>query len=207
MVAMGFALAWVAVKGRPASEILDELRLRPTGKRAVEGEVPFVGASLDSGWYLIVMPGGDRLEHYVRIKHPVLAPSVLARLSTNCEVMTCSVEEHVMFSEATGWRNGERLWTVTYEPSDIEEKGTLPAEYAPLRDRLIAQQDAEGETDAEVDHLFEIPVVLAQTFVGYKHDEVNPALEAQGGFEALESDAPTTAQPSLLGRLFKRRAD
>ena len=202
---MGFALAWVAVKGRPVSEILRELRLRPTGARSLEGEVPFVGALLDTGWYLIVMPGGDRLEHYEKTTHPVLAPSVLARLSSNCQVVTCSVEEHVIFSQATGWRNGERVWTVTHEPQTLDEEGTLPAEYAQLRDRLVAQQEAEGGASADVDSLFEIPVVLVQTFVGYKHDEVNRALEAQGGFDVLESDASTTAKPSFLGRLFKRR--
>jgi len=133
---------------------------------------------------------------------PFLGAPVLERLSAGCEVLTCTVEEHVMFSEATGWRNGKRLWLVTHKgedgPIDITAEGALPAEYASIRDRFVSQQDAEGGAEAEVDFLFEIPVVLVQTFVGYKHDEESPAFDTRG-FELLE---PT--QKSFFKRLFSK---
>jgi hypothetical protein len=64
----------------------------------------------------------------------------------------------------------------------------------------MKEQAAAGGVDADVDHLFDIPVVLVQTFIGYKHDARSTAFEA-GGFEVLESEAPA-GKRSLLGRLF-----
>ena len=124
---MGASLSWIAVKGRLAEDILRELRLRPTGVTGLEGESPFVGAQSDGGWYLVVARGAE---------HAVLHSDVLERLSDSCDVLTCTVEEHVMFSQATGWRNGRRLWVVTHEgeqgPVGIAEEGVLPPEYPPI---------------------------------------------------------------------------
>jgi hypothetical protein len=192
---MGFSMSWVAVKGKPAADILGELQLRPTGVRGLEGESPFVGSMSDDGWYLIVV-SNDGLR--------ILETSVLERLSAGCDVLTCTVEEHVMFSQAAGWKDGRRLWVVTHEGEDgpvgIDEAGALPPEYAPIRTRLTKEQAAAGGVDADVDHLFDIPVVLVQAFTGYKHDEPSTAFEARG-FEVLESEAPA-GRRSLLGRLF-----
>ncbi|HET7457103.1 MAG TPA: hypothetical protein VFJ74_05550 [Gemmatimonadaceae bacterium] len=195
---MGAALSWLAVRGKAAAEVLDELHLRPTGVKGLEGESAYVGAASDDGWYLIVAGSAeDRL----------VGAAVVERLSAGCDVLTCTVEEHVMFSQATGWRDGRRLWIVTHRgedgPAGIEEEGTLPPEYPAIRDRLVAQQHADGGSEADVDHLFDIPVALVQTFVGYKHDEVSPAFESRG-FEVLESAHPEPAKRSWLGRLMSR---
>jgi hypothetical protein len=188
---MGFSLSWIAVKGKSTPEILRELGLRATGERASAGEQPFVGAS-NNAWYLIVADGAE---------HPVLRLEILERLSIGCEVMTCTVEEHVMFSRSTGWRNGQSLWAVTHRgevgPTGIEEEGTPPSEYAPIRDRLLQRQQDEGGEAADVDYLFDIPVALVHAFVGYKHDELKTNFSE---FEVLESDAPK--KKSWLGRLF-----
>ena len=199
---MGFALSWIAVKGKPAAEVLRVLALRPTGGRAHEGDVPFVAAESDAGWYLVVMSGAE---------HRLLGPAVLTGVSAGCELLTCTVEEHVMFSEAAGWKNGERAWKVTHRGEDgpirVDEDGTLPPGYNSIRDRLMAMQEAEGGARAEVDHLFDIPVVLAQSIVGYKHDEVSSPFGA-GGFEVLEPEGDAAAgSRSWLGRLVGRRRD
>jgi hypothetical protein len=142
--------------------------------------------------------------------HRLLAPAVLERLSAGCDLLTCTVEEHVMFSEATGWNNGERTWKVTHRGEDgpirVDEDGTLPPGYSSIRDRLIATQEAEGGARAEVDYLFDIPVVLAQSIVGYKHDDVSSPFGA-GGFEVLEPESTTRSSRSWLGRLVGRRRD
>ncbi len=109
-----------------------------------------------------------------------------------------------MFSEATGWHNGERLWSVTHRGDDertrktVNEAGTLPSEYVAIRDRLFQQQNVEDAAVAEVDFLFEIPAVLGQILTGYKHDEPSPAFEAHS-FELLES-----ARKSFFQRLFSK---
>lgn len=194
---MGFSLSWLAVKGKSTATVLAELQLRPTGEDGIEGDSAFVGAAADDGWYLIVAAGAE---------HRMLSADVAGPLSRGCDVLTCTVEEHVMFSQASGWRDGGRLWTVTHRGEDgpvgIEETGELPAGYPAIRDALMAKQVAAGGAEADVDFLFDIPVVLVQTFSGYKHDEVNPAGEPR--FEVLESEGVEPPKRSLFGRLLGR---
>ena len=198
---MGASLSWLAVRGRPAAEVLADIHLHPTGVKGLDGESAYVGATTDAGWYLIVARGAE---------HRLVSSAVLERLSAGCELLTCTVEEHVMFSQATGWRDGRRLWAVSHRgedgPEGVEAEGALPPEYPLIRDRLVAQQKAAGGSEAEVDFLFDIPASLAQWFVGYKHDEVNPAFEARG-FEVLEPERSEPAKQSWLGRLFGGRRD
>lgn len=195
---MGFALSWLATKGKPSEIVLAELGLRATGAEGVAGDCPAVGTTTASGWYLIVL---DEAEHRL------IADAVIARVSLGCEVLTCTVEEHVMFSQATGWRDGRELWRVTHSGEDgpvgLDARGNLPAQFPGIRDDLTAQQEAEGGADADVDFLFDIPVVLVRAFTGFKHDESGP--DEPSTFEVLEPTrtAPTSKQSwfgGLLGR-------
>lgn len=190
---MGVSLSWLAVKGKTPEAARGELGLRATGQSGEMFRSPVVGALSDAGWYLMVARGCG---------HRIIAAQVVERLSRDCEVLTCSIEEHVMFSRATGWRDGRQLWSVTHDgengPQGVSEEGTLPAEYPAIRDRLSARQEAEGGADAGVDWLFEVPLVLLQGATGFKHDEASPAYEARG-FELLES-----TRKSFLQRLFGR---
>lgn len=191
---MGHSLSWLAVKGKPAEVVLAELQLTSTGKPGEVGRSPVIASTSDVGWFLVVAN---------RCKHHIISDAIVERLSTSCDAVTCTVEEHVMFSQATGWHDGRRLWSVLHRGDDdstkktVSEEGALPSEYFAIRDRFFRQQEVEDSADAEVDFIFEIPVVLAQMAAGYKHDEASPAFEARG-FEILES----TKKASFLGRFF-----
>lgn len=197
---MGFAISWLAVKGKAPEAIHAELQLHPTGRREEIPESALVGSLSADGWYLIVAQGAE---------HRLISPSVMELLSRGCEAITCTVEEHVMYSESSGWRDGQRLWSVTHRGDEastkktVREEGVLPAGYPTIRERFIRQQKAEDAAEAQVDFIFEIPVALAQSFVGFKHDEASPAYEAQG-FEILESTQKPATQKSWLGRLFSK---
>jgi hypothetical protein len=192
---MGHSLSWLAARGKSAEAVRNELGLQSAGKPGKARRSLFTAAESDAGWYLVIAH---------RCEHRIISGSVVKGLSSGCEVLTCAVEEHVMFSEATGWRNGERVWSVTHRGDDertkktVSEAGAPPPEYSAIRDRLFRQQDAEDAAVAEVDFLFEIPVVLAQILTGYKHDEPSPAFPAQI-FELLES-----AKKSFFQRLFSK---
>ena len=97
--------------------------------------------------------------------------SIVQRLSAGCEVITADVEEHVMVSVATGWKDGQRVWSVTHdaqrEMEHLQAEGELPAVFTSIRDRLRAEQQEAGGRRADVDHLFDVPVELAQTLTGY----------------------------------------
>jgi hypothetical protein len=85
----------------------------------------------------------------------------------------------------------------------IEKRGDLPARFPAIRDELTARQAADGGAEADVDHLFDIPVVLVQAFTGFRHDEAGP--DETSMFEVLEStrSAPAAKQ-SWFGRLLGR---
>ncbi len=85
------------------------------------------------------------------------------------------VEEHVMFSYASGWSDGMKLWSVLHESEQsidhLETTGDLPAAFASIRDRLRAEQQQAGGEAADLDHVFDVPVELAKALTGYCHNE------------------------------------
>jgi hypothetical protein len=114
---------------------------------------------------------------------------LLARLSSNCEAVTCFVEEHVMFSAVYGWRAGQQQWSIVHESErsieHLAASGELPAEFAAIRDRLAAEQQRAGGKDAEVDFMFAVPVEVAKALTGFSHDQ-----DVDGAaFEVLTSSA------------------
>jgi hypothetical protein len=193
---MGYAQSWLAVKGKPPEAVLETLGLRGTGVREAIAGSPVVGAELPGGWYLVVADGSG---------HRLMRDPIVQRLSGGCEVITADVEEHVMVSVATGWKDGQRVWSVTHDAQrDMEHlhaEGELPAVFPSIRDRLRAEQQEAGGRRADVDHLFDVPVELAQTLTGYRHDaDIRAVAEP---FEVLV-ETSSTDKPSLLKRLFGR---
>jgi hypothetical protein len=61
-------------------------------------------------------------------------------------------------------------------PKGLSTDGTLPECFASIRSELEEAQRAEGGDDANVDYIFEIPLKVAQSIVGFKHDENCPHL-------------------------------
>ena len=110
-----------------------------------------------------------------------------------------------MVSEATGWRDGQRLWRVTHDAQtsieDLQTEGELPSAFAAIRDRLAEEQRTAGGKDSDTDYFFDIPVELAMSFTGYRHDATTQSLV--DAFEVLESVQPPTTK-SLFGRLFSK---
>lgn len=193
---MGYAGFWVAVRGRARDEILGVLGLRATGVREELSESPFVVAELPGGWHVVVSSGAvGRLS----------SERVLTSLSTGCDVVTCFVEEHVMVSAASGWRDGRRIWSVLHDAQreteeHLEIEGDPPAAFAGIRESLHVEQ-ARGDAD----YTFDVPVELAKSLCGYRHDEdISGAGDTP--FEVLVASRRSSPRrgkaPSLWKRLF-----
>ena len=109
-----------------------------------------------------------------------------------------------MCSAASLWADGRQVWSVMHEArrkiEHLETKGSLPPMFAPISERLRAEQAAAGGNKAKVDHIFDIPVEMVAQLTGYRHDRVMPEL----GDRAFEVLATTAATPkrSLLRRLL-----
>lgn len=176
---MGRSQTYLAILGKSPDAVFSNLALRPTGKREEFPESPFTAAQLPSNWFLVVLN---------RDAQDIVRDKVVRELSLGGEVITCTVEEHVMCSEASCWRDGRRFWRVSHDSvsgiEDIKAEGEPPPAFAAIRDRLAAEQQTAGGKEAGVDYYFDIPVELAKSFTGYDSDHDTPGLEGDV-FEVL----------------------
>lgn len=177
---MGFALTWVAVRGKPRNRVLADLGLQETGVWKELPESPITGAQLPGDWYAVI---------FNRDTASLFDGDSLQRVSTGAEVVVCMVEEHVKCSGASGWKNGREVWSVRRdaEAVGVAATGKLPKQYAAIARELQARQDAaegEGSEEHGVDFLFDIPIELAHALTGYRHDRDIPGLRGPQ-FEVL----------------------
>jgi hypothetical protein len=183
---MGFSLSWVAVRTDNPHAVQHALALRGTGEREEMRESEITAAALPGGWYLVVS-NRDKLN--------LERDEVLSRLSRIGQVVMSSVEEHVMYSSAACWRDGARSWSVYHQGEDgidnLVVNGAPPTFFSVIRDRFNAQQAIEGGNQAHVDYIFEIPIELAYSIAGYRHDIEMTAL----GKDAFEVLAATKTPP------------
>lgn len=164
---MGFSISWIAIAGKSKAEVLATLSLVDTGEPDDANDYPVSGAELPGGWYLLF------LNDYA---HPYNRAPALRELSAGAKALVCQVEEHVMASSALMVEDGVKTWAVTHESEQgiyhVAVEGKPPAALDAIHARMKAEQDAEGGHDADVDCLFEVPVMLAASLCGYRHDHV-----------------------------------
>lgn len=178
---MGYAISWLAVKGKTPDTLIHELGLTPTGEMAEYGESMFTGRTLPSGWFLLVI---NQCEHkFVKSKS-------LGSLSSDCEIIACSIEEHVMVCTSELWRNGAQVWRIEHDAQQsidhINTSGLLPDVYSAIEREFAEQQEQAGGKKADTDYFFDIPLQTAKSIVGFKHDEAG--LEDES-FEVFKGDA------------------
>jgi hypothetical protein len=192
---MGFSITWCAVREAGAQKLLDRLGLTPTGETEEFPESLISAASLDTGWRVI---------WYSEYGCPFLKSEQLRAVSKDQDVIVCLVEEHVMASSAEFWSGGTRTWWISHEgehgPKGLSTDGHLPEILSSIRSEMEAAQRADGGDDAGVDHIFEIPLRVAQSIVGFKHDEACPHATAER-FVVLPRPAP---KKGFFGNLFGR---
>jgi hypothetical protein len=191
---MGFAITWLAVDREGMDLVLAGLSLNRTGKFEDHPESPFSMARLTSGWQLLWINDYDA---------PILAAELLEAISRDQDVLVCRIEEHVMASSAELWSSGQMAWSISHVgtngPVGLDIVGQPPASLLAIRGCLEAAQVAEGGMDAEVDHIFDIPLQVARSLVGFKHDEdYEGAIEGQ--FEVLAS--AQGKKTGFMSRLF-----
>jgi hypothetical protein len=212
---MGYSLSWLAVSGKPQRAVYDELGFRPTGEREEIPEADLTGATLPNGWCLIVSNRSGQ----------VASDAAMERLSSSgCELVTCFVEEHVMFSSATGWKDGRKSWSIIHDAQrgiqHLETAGELPPAYGSIRDRLFARQAEENLRKAGLrrplfprkvlaieemgcDYIFEIPIEVARELTGYQHDRDIPEMTGEP-FEVLIGAVPKASTPPPKPSFWKR---
>lgn len=163
---MGFSISWLAIRGTSAHDACENLGLIRSGEFDEFFDYRISGSALPTGWYLIVFKGTN---------HKLIRKDNVEKLSGSHDLIVCDIEEHVMYCSAAYWRNGSRVWNVEHDAQKgmyhLEAEGQLPPKFENIWRDCLAEQDAEGGEDAEVDFVFEIPTKLAKEFTGFKHDE------------------------------------
>lgn len=186
---MGFAISWLALIGKTPEKALAELSLGCTGATEMFPESAMTAARLPSGWFLLFANKFDS---------PLVSEERLRTLSAGCQVVSCQVEEHVMYSSASCHVNGDQTWRVEHDAQtsiyNIESKGSLPAAFAPIYESLKNQQDTDGGAAAEVDYIHDVPVSLAEAIVGFRHDR-DIAGAGEEPFEVLATTSACLAKP------------
>ncbi len=177
---MGYSLSWIAVKGRTTEDLQRLIGFRSTGKPGNYGEHYLVGRSLQDGWYILIANSSD---------DPIANNKMLSELSKGGQAIVCSVEEHVMFSSCSFWDKGKKAWSVKHRGDrnvfDLVKSGKVPKSYASLMEELVQKQKAESGENADVDHIFELPLELAKQLVGFRHDQ-ETGDAGDGSYEILE---------------------
>jgi len=180
---MGVSLAWVGVQATSAHDIHAILGLTEAGPSGHFLDFALSGFALASGWHLIVAKPCD---------HAIRSDRVLAALSSQTSVVACSVEEHVMFMSAESWRGSEQVWDVKHRGGDFGDSdlvviGAPPDPFEDLRFRCLSAQESAIRSGLSVDHVADIPLELARSIVGFRHDVTNPGIDERT-FQALRAD-------------------
>ena len=194
---MGFSHSWIAVQGLAPEPALETLGMEVEEARAPEDMTA-------DGLYLGIAPNGWLIALTDRRANAF--EGQLAELAKFGPAVACEVNESVMYSEARGYDDGSESWRVVYDceegPDALRVTGNPPAQFHEIRRKAEAEQEAEGGEDADVDVLFEIPALLAQSICGFMLGESEPE-----GFRYLKLrriGGEPERRPGFFARLFGR---
>ncbi|HET8921564.1 MAG TPA: hypothetical protein VFN26_01060 [Candidatus Acidoferrum sp.] len=187
---MGWSLSWAATKNGTIETVCTALNLRPTGEREEIAESKIDTVQIPTGWQVVVWN-----------RHEV-EDQVLAKLSEDSDVVSCFVEDHVMFSSASGWARGKQVWKVFHDCEKgryhLDVVGAAPAGLASIRKRLTDAQDANGGEEGDADYIYDIPAELTKALTGFRHDEDMPGVTG----DAFRVLAPAGGSKASLATKF-----
>jgi hypothetical protein len=162
--------------------VLSHLQLVDTGEPDEWQQSPVFGASLPDGRYLLCFK--DAFD-------PAVEVSRMKRLSDGCEALDCQVLEGVMVNCAFMYVNSTRVWEVLHDADEgvdhLVVDGTPPAALQQIHAGLQAAQDEQKQDDGDwgIDHLFEVPIALADAICGYRYNRRSLASGKQTRFTRL----------------------
>jgi hypothetical protein len=192
---VGLSVSWICARGVDRAAAFEALGLVETGEPADIWEAPFSYAERPDGWLTISTTNADWL-----------LPQKVKALSSGGLAVGCFLEEHVMYSGACAYEHGARLWWLTHEPDEglthLDSGGDLPAEFERVKAEALQRQEREEPAPMQVDHVFDVPMLLTAKVCGFRADEYPP--EAQ--FFALREINPPRPR-GLFGKiagLFRR---
>jgi len=161
---MGFKITWLAFHGKDKVDVLDAMHLRDTGIDDEAMESPACVASFPNDWTIVGLN---------RFAHPFAEDASLMLLSQGCSIIACHIHEGVMFSAAQMYKDGKQQWAVIRDfqagEYHLEVDGHPPDNLLEIAERQTRHQ-REDSAASGIDYMFEIPLELAESLCGFRHD-------------------------------------
>jgi hypothetical protein len=159
---MSFDVSWAAFHKVRKQEVLATASLQNTGQHDEANEAPFSCAELPNEWTILYANNSTYI--YENIK----------TISENHAVLSVIIQDYVPTSLAAFHVRGKQVWSVYHEGNagvlDLTLTGAVPPQTTTIRDRLLILQQREEGKVPRVDHMFDVPVELAESICGYRHD-------------------------------------
>jgi hypothetical protein len=165
---VGYGISWVAIRDSKENTLLKVLGLEKTGETE---DTP------DSEWSTTQV--GD----WTVVWSNCFEPNKFrhARLKLKGEAIICDVEEHIMYSSVASFKDGDLCWRVVHDAQQTSDHLSIEGSPPNSLSEIQAEQFARvGE--GEPDHIFDIPIRLAQGLVGFRYDD-----PVERTFEVLRS--------------------
>ncbi|WP_439636477.1 hypothetical protein [Oceanicaulis sp.] len=159
---MGFNIGWIGVRSPERSDILDLLGVQDTYVHDEVNETPMSWAHLPTGWTILFFNTPDeRFEQ---------AYTALAQTS---DVIACVALETTMDCHVLRACRGKALWSLLYQAEQkhlgVQVGGTPPSCFQLIQQSLGEAQAVSDANGDDVDHLFEIPLQVAEQETGYAY--------------------------------------
>ncbi|KQO07980.1 hypothetical protein ASF09_08585 [Sphingomonas sp. Leaf242] len=156
---MGFRVSWMAVSGVNSDALLAHFGFRDTGVLDAANESLFSIAELGTGW--TVLWSNDEA---------FASDETAALLSQYGPVLAVCVNETCMHSTAVMFENKTSRWRLHHEGDKVLDhlviEGNLPFQAS----AMIADFRAKQAHATDVDFMFDIPLEVARSICGFKHD-------------------------------------
>ena len=157
---MGYRTLLIAVKGKNRSKIFEEYQVKGTSEFSEVADSD-VSSCQFNGFTIFVV--NDYIEPDDKL---------FEKLSLGATLISSYVNESVMVSYSTCWENGKEHWNILHDSQEdilhLEGHGNLPDSYETIKAKMMKLQ--EGDKEAAVDYIFDVPVQVFHKRVGLKYD-------------------------------------
>ena len=174
---MGYSISWVHCRGLILETAAARLSLTVTDRFDEYARAGISAQSLDDCSLLLVAN---------RCNHRIAKAPALASLSADCELVACSIEEHVMYASSELWRNGRQIWRIEHCAEEGPDHLSTEVDLPDCLEPLLIECKRNLSDDQETGWFFDIPLDCAKELTGFKHDEDCPGIDYDA-FRILES--------------------
>lgn len=187
---MSYAVSWIARLGKSTKELISISQRLPTGEQV---QIPDEGYYLlrlstrkpwtlfKQPWTLLITYGSEYLEN--------LESEDARALSINGgETLLFRCFDIVMATQLECFKNGDKVWSITYEGESEEAQLELKGEVPPVTHKILKSLQIKQTSDPQVDFIYELTAELGLHLVGFRHDLSLPG-DSPEAFQVLDFES------------------